>query len=813
MKISMNWIKDYVNIPEDLELSRIAYDLTMSTVEVEGFTDLSQTFDKMVVGQVLEILPHPGADKLRICRTDIGGGDVREIVCGGINLSVGMKAAVALPGAKVRWHGEGDLIELTIARVRGVESYGMICASSEIGLFDLFPYDEEATIVDISGFDAPCGTSLAAALGLDDIILEIDNKSLTNRPDLWGHYGIARELSALYDLPLKDIPPYLPPKTEGFRVSIEEPTLCARYIGARIEGLEIKDAPFSVRSRIWRVGMRPINGIVDITNYVMLSAGQPTHAFDADIIKGHINVRLARENEKLLLLDGRELSLTTGDLVIADDEGAVALAGVMGGERDSILGTTDKVILEIANFNALSVRRTAARHEERTEAAIRYEKGIDPDRADLGLSMAMSLFAGIFPDMKVTGFYDNYPSPISGKSIEVSLDWLEKRLGKRIQESDITRILTRLGFAISFSGDILSVVAPTWRSTGDISLPDDIMEEIARIYGYENFDAAPITTSFTGAINQPEHDMDRRIREYLSARCGMREVYTYPWMSSEYVRALFEGFDGMLSLASPPSPDEKYLRASLLPNLCEAVAANLRFFNEFAIFESAQVFFNRDFASPYDPRESLPLQRKRVAGALVGAPEKFGVLFRQARGMIEALPRYTHIEGLTFAQSAKPSWADDVAWLNIFHGDQAVGDLGALSGKADLDCDIKNSAVVFFDLDIDSLKPLPSRTNAFSRLPEYPMTEYDLSLLFDLSVKWEDVYALISGLKRDEDPLRDVFFVDEYKGPQIPAGKKSLTLRLLIGSLKKTLTSKEIDDYADFVVKRLGKAFGAELRG
>ena len=812
MKISLNWLKDYIDLPDDLELSRIAYNLTMSTVEVENMIDLERSFANMVVGKIVEILPHPDADKLKICRTDTGDGLIREIVCGGVNLREGMKVAVALPGSKVRWHGAGEPIELTMAKVRGVQSYGMICASSEIGLFDLFPYELEATIMDISDFGSESGTPLARALGLSDIILEIDNKSLTNRPDLWGHYGIARELSAIYNLPLKGFEPYKAPASGDFRISIEAPELCARYIGARIEGVKVIQAPYSVRSRIWKVGMRPINAIVDITNYVMLVTGQPTHAFDSDIIKGYINVRLAREGEKLLLLDDRELSLTADDLVISDDEGPVALAGVMGGAKDSILSGTDKVILEIANFNALSVRRSAIRHEERTEAATRYEKGIDPDRADIGLSLAMSLFADFFPDMKITGFHDNYPAPLGANKIELSLDWLERRLGKRLPEAEISAILSRLGFETSFGDKSLQIIAPSWRSTGDISSPEDIMEEIARIHGYENFEATPINTSFEAAIKQPVTDMDRQIREYLSVRCGMQEIYTYPWTRDLYRKAIFPDCSDMLSLCAPPSPDEKYLRSSLLPNLCEAVAKNLRFYNNFAIYESAQVFADRDFISEYDPREFLPSQRKRVSGAMVGAPEEVGALFRQVKGVIEALPRFTHIEGLTFSRALQPVWADNVAWINMLYEGGRVGDIALLSRKAALDCDIKESAVIIFDLDIDALKPFPSRTNVFTRLPEYPMTEYDLSMLFDLSTTWEEINALISGWKGSDELLRDVSFVDEYKGAQIPAGKKSVTLRLLIGSLKKTLTSQEIDNYAGVAVKRLGKAFGAELR-
>ena len=277
MKLSLSWIGEYVTLPADLDLKKLAYDLTMSTVEVEDVEYLARRFDKMVVGVINSVEPHPNADKLRVCKVDLGG-DVKEIVCGGINLQEGMRVAVACPGAMVRWHGEGEPVEIKNSKLRGVASYGMICASDEIGLGDLFPASQEAEILDLSAFDAPAGTPLAEALDLDDVLLEIDNKSMTNRPDLWGHYGIARELAALYNLPLKKIEPYQPEVQSDFKVEIDDPDRCTRYIGVEMSGVSVKPSPYKMQSRIWKAGMRPINALVDITNYVMLATGNPTHA-------------------------------------------------------------------------------------------------------------------------------------------------------------------------------------------------------------------------------------------------------------------------------------------------------------------------------------------------------------------------------------------------------------------------------------------------------------------------------------------------------------------------------------------------------
>ncbi|MBQ7383785.1 MAG: phenylalanine--tRNA ligase subunit beta [Clostridia bacterium] len=809
MKLSLNWIKDYVKLPEDMDLTRLAYDLTMSTVEVEGAENLAERFDKIVVGEIKEVLPHPNADKLRVCKVDVGGDDIKDIVCGGSNLEAGMKVVVACPGAMVRWHGEGEPVEIKNAKLRGVASFGMICASVEVGLADLFPAAEEHEIMDLSSLDVSAGTPLAEALGLDDIILEIDNKSMTNRPDLWGHYGIAREIAALYDLPLVQFEPYKPTTTECYDVRIKDSDRCPRYIGAKIEGLSVKPSPFEMQSRIWRVGMRPINALVDITNYVMLATGQPTHVFDSDHIIDHIEVRRAEDGEKLQLLNDKELALSGDDLVIADAEGAVALAGVMGGAKDSVLPDTDSVILEVANFESRGVRRTALRYDNRTEASSRYEKAVDPERCDQALSLAMQLFAELYPEMSVTAFNDLYVKKLERAEIDVEFEWLDRRLGKRIPQEIVARKLGTMGYEVTFTDTAMHIVVPSWRSTGDVSIKADIMEEVARMYGYENFEATTITTSFDGAINQLGVDLVRRIKEYLAFRCDMQEIFTYPWMTDEFVNALMPNTDGILALATPPAPNEKYIRSSLLPNICKAIVKNEHNFDEFDIFEEAQIFLDSDYTSEY-AGEKLPCQKKHLGCAFVGSSDKLSELFRRAKGVIGSMPRYTHMESFTFEKNEKPYWADDTVWLNICLNGKKIGDLALLSKKAALACGIKVLSAVLVELDMDALVPLKSRTNRFARMPEFPMNDYDLSFLVDSAVKWDDIYGCVMSKKNEL--LHDVIFVDEYKGKQIPAGKKSVTIRLVIGSGEKTLTGNEIDAVASAVIKRLAKNCGADVR-
>ena len=401
MKLSLNWIKKYVDLPENLTMEKLSYDLTMCTVEVEDATDLSESLGGLVVGKIITVEPHPDADKLRICTVDVGDAAPSTIVCGGINLAPGQLVVVAKPGAMVRWHGAGDPIEIKPAKLRGIMSFGMICSSGEIGLEELFPTSREAEIMDITFLDAVPGTPVADALGLDDIILEIDNKSLTNRPDLWGHYGMARELAAIYDRKLRPLETeVIPGKFGDLEIVIEDPERCPRYAAVTFKNIKNVPSPFGLKSMIWRVGMRPINLPVDITNYVMLATGQPTHGFDKNHIKGGIHVRTAKEGEILELLDGTILDLTTSDLVIADEKNPVALAGIMGGKLDSILEDTTEIILEIANFSAMGVRRTAQRFDIRTEASSRFEKSVDPQRVDGAIAVALNMFKNTSPDPK-----------------------------------------------------------------------------------------------------------------------------------------------------------------------------------------------------------------------------------------------------------------------------------------------------------------------------------------------------------------------------------------------------------------------------
>mgnify|MGYP000898746826 FL=1 len=806
MKVSLNWVKKYIDIPAELTNSQIAYDLTMRTVEVEDVVDTAEKFHDIVVGKITAVNAHPNADKLRVCMVDIGESEDVQIVCGGAKLYEGEKVVVSKPGAEVYWHGESELMKIKETKMRGVASYGMICGAEEVYLEDLYPADDPTVIVDLGDIDATPGQNIADVIGMNDTVLEIDNKSLTNRPDLWGHYGIARELAAIYKLPLKPLDEFVVP--EGLReyeVEIDCTEKCYRYACLEIRNLSVKDSPLWMKTAIANGGMRPINAIVDITNYIMLSVGQPTHAFDRTHVTGEkIVVRNAKSDEKLELLDGENIDLTPEDLVICDIEGPIALAGIRGGKKDSILDDTVDVVLEVANFTAGAIRNTGKRFDEKTDASIRYEKGIDTQRVDQGLALGIKLFKEIFPEAEFTAFKDVNPIETKRAEVDVTKAFLDTRLGKVLDDNEISDTLGRLGFDVEFKNGVFRTVAPTWRSTGDISMRDDVLGEIARLVGYENFEAKPLPVNFENAVHQIEMDLNRHLREHLAFRCGFNEIFTYPWIDEKYIKAAKINMAKGVRLATPPAPELATLRQSLVPGTLEAVVKNLRYYDEFKIFEVAEVFEKGEF-HPSSEDETLPIHKLMLTGAVVGKDAKS--LFFDAKGVVESLPRYCHMNGYQFKQIEKPSWADSEVYLNIINDEkEVIGSLGLVSVATLSDAGVKKASAAVFELDVKKLVPFTSRTNEFEHLPQFPLVEEDLSLLADEDVKWEDIYEAIKYM------AKEVSFIEEYRGSQIPEGKKSIMIRIKLGNDDSTMTAKQIEKKTKNILNVLAKKTGVTLR-
>jgi len=796
MIVSIEWLHDYLRLPAELPAATLAHDLTMSTVEVEGVSDAGEALRGVVVGEVVAVAPDPAAPGRSVVECRVGEGRIVPARWGE-SLAGLSRVAVALPGAGA------------VRDAGGEQGMGMICAPEQLGLEGLFASGRP---IDLSAFDAPAGTALSRVIGFDDVLLEIDNKSLTNRPDLWGHYGIARELAAIYQLPLEGLPgSALPRAPIGMPVEIDDPERCRRYTATRIAGVAAGEAPFWLRSRLKRVGQRPVNLLVDLTNYVMLATGQPSHAFDAAELRGSIRVRRALPDETIHLLDDRivrpEDRVGDATLVIADDAGPLALAGVMGGKRGSIVPDTREMVLEMANFEPIGVRRTAAAVGARTDSSTRFEKGLTPLQIDPALGLFLHLLRQALPGAEVVGHTDVFPRRPEPVGVRVPLAFIDKKLGSPLPEEVVSGILRRLGFGVRVEDQVLAIEVPAWRATGDVSIPEDIVEEVGRLYGYEKLAFVAPRVRLTRAVVRPRNRMERRLKEYFASRGGMREVVTYPWVDDLYLTAA--GLDDvpMAALHTPPAPSRRRLRPSLIPGLIEVVADNARLVQTFGVFESGRVFQPERDLTEAEASEHLPRQPKRVAGALVG-PDASALFFR-AKGLLADLAREVQVEPLTFSDAADARWAEPRGCLSILSDGRPVGVVGVLAPRALRIARIRGPQTVMFELDMDGLTPLSSRTNRYAPLSAFPEVEYDLSVLVDSSTRWERVRSLISGASELIGPVE---FLEEYHGEQVPAGKKSLTVRLRLGAMDRTLTAQEIEAAVAAATDRLETEVRAEIR-
>jgi phenylalanyl-tRNA synthetase beta chain len=657
-----------------------------------------------------------------------------------------------------------------------------------------------------------------------DAIFEIDNKSLTNRPDLWGHYGIARELAAIYQVPLKPLPSEEPSRLRasgfgeaGALLGAIDPSVCRRFTATRIENVSVRETPAWMKQRLIAIGQRSKNLYADLTNYVMLTTGQPTHAFDADRLSLPLSVRHATDQEHFAALDGTSLTLTPADAVVADARGPVGLAGVIGGMDSAIQSGTTNVLFEAANFEPLSIRRTAATHGVRTEASTRFEKSLSTHRIDDARRLFFHLLKTIDPGVRVTGFDDTRNAETTTGNIVANASYLCERIGKQLSTDELKAPLERLGFGVTVAGETLTVTVPEWRHTGDVSGAHDLVEEIARLHGYENFDFHAPAIRIEKSARNYARSAERRVKEYLAFACGMQEVINYPWTEDRFVSAAgFSVEAASLRLSAPPAPDQATLRTSLVPGLLRAIESNIRWRPSFRIFECGTVFPAGDRTRLDDDREKLPRQIKRVAAALVGDDAE--TLFREAKGAIESLGTRAHVSTLrttghdraaNTAGVDRAPWADAAALSAVVSQGQTIGHLGVLARRGTRAAGLKHAFAVIFEFDIDGLVSSPSRDNQYRPLPELPSVDVDVSLIYADSVAWADIAAAAQAV----NPLiADLEFIDQYRGKGIPEGSRSITLRARLQPTTHTLTSEEAAAIANEIRRVAREKFGAADR-
>ncbi len=820
MLISFNWLKKYVSLPDSITAAEVAEKLKLTTVEVESVRPLGAHLANIVVGKILTVDKHPNADKLRVTTVDVGTERL-SIVCGGSNLSVGQFVAVAKVGASVRWHGEGELIVLEPVTIRGVASAGMICGADEIGLLDRFPKTDDKEIVDLGPSGFKPGQPLSDALQLNDTILEIDNKSLSHRPDLWGHYGLAREVSVLFNRSVQEykVNPIKPGKEMKLSATVENPDLCSRYMGVVLSGITVAPSPAWLRTAVESVGIRSINNIVDITNFVMNDLGQPLHAFDvatlaSDNKKISLSVRAATPREQLVTLDGVTRSLDPSMVVIADNKQALALAGVMGGQGSAITSATTTILFEAATFSAAATRHTSTTLNLRTDSSARFEKSLDPNLPAVALARAVALATELCPSARViSAIADEYPRRLKPLPLSIPLSLFEAKIGCVIPEKTIVTTLTRLGFGVKQKKDLLTVVVPTWRATKDISIPEDVVEEVLRFFGYTEVPA----TLPAFPIKPPEINLLRRLErsvaELLAREYGYTEIYNYSFVSAEQIARLGDDVSKYLELDNPISKVKPYLRRNLLPNLLENISANLEAVDALHFFEIGKVFHGDD-AGPRAAEKSdtlLPRQDSWVTAAYVG--KKDPAPFWEARRLSDALAACLGIALRYEPAEARPlfPWQHPTRTAWLYAGEYLVGRLYELHPVAAERHGIRERvAFLSFNLSLLAEHNLAgNRSHSYKPLSDYPTVVRDLAFV----VNKKYTHAELSGALSTVDPLiMSVELFDVFEGKHVPAGAKSMAYRLTYSSLERTLTSEEVDSIEKKCITLLTTQFSAEMR-
>ncbi|MFA5131569.1 MAG: phenylalanine--tRNA ligase subunit beta [Patescibacteria group bacterium] len=808
MYISLNWLNDYLKLSAKIKAADIARELTNHTVEVEGFSGQAQQFSQVVVGSVLSVEKHPNADRLRLAVVDIKTKKL-NIVCGAPNLAVGQLVPVALVGANLP-----NGLEIKESEIRGEKSSGMICAEDELGLGK----NHEGIMV--LSEKAKIGEPLSKYLKADDIVLEIDNKSMSNRPDLLSHYGIAREMSVIfqtmlkpYGKPLDKKIKFLSAKENKLEVKVEDKDACPRYMAVKVSGVEIKESPAWLKERLIAVNQKPINNIVDLTNYIMLDCGQPLHAFDADKIE-KIVVRKAHRDEFLETLDEKERNLHEDDLVISDGKETIALAGVMGGKASGISASTKSIILEAANFNAVMIRKTSQRLGLRTEASTRFEKALDPNLCAEALTKFLSLLHELFPKLKIeSALIDIQHAKNQPMLIDLDLAWLTKKIGEEIPVETTVKTLENLGFIVADPKEpVLKVTVPSWRATKDVAAKEDLAEEVLRIYGYDKIKSQlPLETLRLPEINR-ERLLERSIKDFLVLKFALSEVYNYSFVGDDQLKKLNIDFFKHLKLANPLSDIQTMLRQSLVPGLIGNIKANQSKAESLGFFEFGSVFFDAPgrIKKEASGDSTLPYQEKRLGIIIADDKED---LFKRLKGVVGGLlDNLFNDEGVSefLPIEEKPGWADKKVTAKIRVFGKEIGIVSLISKEVGANINLKKQSAVA-ELNFSLLADMVLSLSAlhFKELAKYPETTRDLAFVINEKILYNE---FTKEIKKFNPLIREVELFDVYVGNKLAAEEKSLAYHLRFQSPERTLLAEEVENIVVNLVKHLGEKFAARLR-
>jgi len=822
MRVPLSWLQEYVTV--NLPPEELAERLTMGGLEVAAIDRVGENWDpdKILVGQIVTARRHPNADRLLLVTVDYGRDQPMEVVTGATNLQEGdsgQKVVFATAGARLidGYSDTGRYLTLKRAKIRGVYSEGMACSEKELGISD----QHEGIL--ILPQDAPVGTPFAEYWG--DLVFDFD---LTpNLARCFCVTGVAREVAALTGAECRLPEPEVRAEGESIsgklEVEIEDPDLCSRYSAALITGVSIAPSPHWMQRRLILAGMRPINNVVDITNYVMLEWGQPLHAFDYRLLRPctpggmpAIIVRRARDGERMVTLDGLERVFTRDMLLITDGSGPVAVAGVMGGHESEISEETVDILLEAANFHNISVRRTSAALKIPSEAAQRFGRGVDPELTLVGLRRASELMRQLAGGTVAQGFADAYPVVPESRIIDLQVSEIRRLLGIELAAQDIAQMLTSLGFEcelIQGEAPVVRTAVPSFRL--DVTIPADLVEEVARMYGYDRLPTTLIADEMPAQESDVGLEMEERVRDLLVG-CGLTETISYSMTNLESVARLdpdgeMPNAEDYVRIANPLSREHEYMRQTLMNTTLETVAHNLRFVDRVAIYEIAHVYLPREGSD-------LPEEPRRLSVALTGPREPRSWISRESppmgyydlKGIVETLCAHLGIGEVSFVPTRHPTFHPGRA-ASLHLGEEQIGVLGEVHPVVRSNFELPDQPVSLLELDLDRLLAGADRERLFKPISRMPVLREDLALVVDEAVAPDQLEAAI---RRAGHPLlADVTLFDVYRGEQIGAGKKSLAYSLTFQSPTKTLTGKQAARQRSRIIKSLQREFGAQVRG
>lgn len=800
MLISLKWLSDYVEF--HLPPQKLADGLTMTGLEAEGLWHRYPYLQDVITVRIESVEPHPNADRLNICSVSSGNNRYR-VVCGAPNVRAGEMAPLAVAGAELP---SGQVHETTI---RGEKSQGMLCSLKELDL------GEDQSGILLLPPDTPVGVTLDKALGIEDMLLEIG--ITPNRGDCLSMIGIAREVASLcgtaVKYPVTAVEDTGPPTGTLASVTIDDPVGCPRYTARLLRGVKIGPSPEWLRNRIEAVGLRSINNIVDVTNFVMIELGQPLHAFDFNKVREHrIVVRKAACGEKFTTLDGVERELPEDTVLICDGVGPVAIGGIMGGLNSEISPHTTDVLIESAYFQPVSIRRSSKKLGLKTESSYRFERGIDPEGVLRALDRAARLMHEVGGGVIAAGRIDVYPRQLEFPVLMLRVDAANRFLGTSLTASEMQRVLESIEMRVEpLDGNRLQVAVPSFRP--DVTREVDLFEEIARLSGYETI---PVTSPAIVAESAPTdlNQASRRNIKRLLEGAGFFEVINYSFISIESIRKLrYTEDDPRLNpvrLKNPLSDEQAVMRTSLIPGLLMNARYNFdRRSENLRTFELSKVFLPRE-------GDLLADEPHHIAGLMAGRrdPQLFygkeeEVDFADVKGVVESILGFLHIEGARFRAEALPPWLDQYASASVFVGSERVGELGRIHPEVAEGFDLKRT-VYAFRLDFERLFALRGPSPFFTSLPKFPAVSRDMALVAAETLPVEEPLDFILGLK--EPLLEQVQIFDVFRSKQLGAGKKSVGYRLTYRASDRSLTDEEVNGIHEKLVKKMVEKFGVSLR-